>query len=495
VNVSILETLRTCVKALRAAAWTVLGHWKESVNVRAYRVRRRTRDLAKEAFRGHYDLHDYQVSQRAAAKSVSVCLMWLPCGVALAPLAHACNHPPLRHCDHSLDILRHKIEEYMEKGMEYKQAESTLQRYLVVSKGDRQRIAWDLLLTKVMKVLSLITYLCILLLACVLTGEAIGSFGKFLFALAAMCTAVHSFLDKVVWPKVRLQRAILIDTDLLLPEEKKITQQVHDALGSSDSSVTEDSSSDFSSANESFLDENPKSEKQPEVLGVKGGKVIVHPKACRLRLRFSLLRNTAPCTDHTSRWRHEEPLKHCRLLQVPEAHMDAFRPHRTVSFKPTEESDWNLKFKQFGLRRSRSIGTAWAEEVYERRLDQERWAGFVDICGESRLVDLPRLPETEEQMPPRGIIEDFESLGVFRRQHSEELTNAALFLTTPWKDTAGGDNLKRLGRALMGTAPPVFKTWEAPFDEALAAGHPAMEEARSARSARPRPPQLKNVDA
>lgn len=457
------QAIRNFRQAARASIWTSIGHWKESWNVGPHHLRLRTRDLMREAGRGHLDVHDYGAVERATAANVAGALLLMPGGIALAALARHCNWPPLRHCDHSMDILRHKIEEYVERGVSYKEAEITLKRMVQSKKKHRKQREREQRLERVLRVLSLVTVACLVLMAGLLSGGNAALLAPPLFAAASAAVVLHAFIERLVLPLVRLQHGIQINVHQEVPEEKKLTEQVLEALGSSSSSDTEGSSSDYSSANESFLDEAPRNHSEPHVIGVKSSKILVRPKNARLRLRFELLRSLPGCRQHLRRWQGEDPLRFGRLLQVPEGHPEAMRQARSVSFRPTEESDRSLKAQRFTLRRSHSLGTMTVEEQCERRAVEDHWAGFADIFEEKQRPGMPVLPATAVSMPYRGAVEEFEAMGVFR-QHTHELTNKDLICMNPLTDTVLAT---RVGACLRrGQQPP--KPWEVEIDEALA---------------------------
>jgi len=141
---------------------------------------------------------------------------------------------------------------------------------------------------------------------------------------------------------------------------------------------------------------------------------------------------------------------------------------RTVSFVPTEESDWDLKFQKFKLRRSRSLGTITAEELVERRAIPELWAGFADIFEESRRDGFPSLPQTIPQVPARGLVDELEEKRVFNEDPAA-VTNKDLFWTNPFVDTAFGDKVVKFKRQLIGLEEPSPREWEKPFDEVVEA--------------------------
>merc|ERR1740123_1125665 len=111
------------LKAGRASLWTCLGQWKNEWNVGLHHVQMRTRNLTREAYRGHFDQHDYAALQGATVWSLAAALRWLPVGALPAAMLTCMNDPPLKHHDKSMDILDHKLAESIDKGMDFKDAE------------------------------------------------------------------------------------------------------------------------------------------------------------------------------------------------------------------------------------------------------------------------------------------------------------------------------------------------------------------------------------
>merc|ERR1712151_11308 len=128
IRISYRATAEAVLGAVRASYFTSLGQWKSRWNVGPHHVRTRTRNLVAEACRKHLDKYDYEMVEHATARTIATSVCLLPGGHLLHAFIHHCNHPVLRHCDRSLDILQHKIQEYLEREISYKQAEMALKR-------------------------------------------------------------------------------------------------------------------------------------------------------------------------------------------------------------------------------------------------------------------------------------------------------------------------------------------------------------------------------
>lgn len=449
---------RSFLKAGRASLWTCLGQWKNEWNVGLHRVRMRARNLTQEAYRGHYDQHDYEALQGATVMSLAAALRWLPVGVLPAAMLTCMNDPPLKHHDKSMDILDHKLAESIDKGMDFKDAERRLRNSVASSaKHVRQQQATRCIIW-VLRMLGMVMLSCLLLMSSVLS-ESNAPFLAPILCSTLTCTVVlRCFLGTVVLPMVRLQHGIIISVRREVPEEKHITTQILEALEEKEASLSEWSSSGYSSAGESFLLEDPRGTSGTKVLGLENQWILLRPKAKRLHLRFSLLRSLPTCTQYAQTWEREDPLKHGRLLQVPNVGLKKVRRlTRTVSFRPTEDSDWPLKVRRHGLRRSHSLGTSIPQVLPERRWKAEPWSGFVDILDESKL---PTLPVTASAMPPRGLVDEFERRHVFLRQRYD-LTNQELSFP-PLRET-------------LQHAATDDKPWEESLDEALESYKPGGE--------------------
>lgn len=454
--------------AFRTCICTALGQWKRSWNLRPLRVRDRTRDLTCDMNRGHFDKYDYVAIERASAKLICSCTLWLPGMSAIGFMGLYANKPPMRHLDDSLDIMKHKLEEYVERGVAYKQAEISLKRHLISKPEHHTKENWTRIIEKVSRIVAIGNLATLVCMTVLLTGEN----AKYLappLALALLGSiTVQEFIEHVMIPLLMLPNIILVSVTRPTEDEKKVDDEMDKILGSSDNSDTESSSTEYSSANESFLDEDPVSKEGPKVLGVKRAKVLIRPKASRLRLRFALLRSTAPFGTHLDRFRREDPNKFCRLLRVPGAHLDALRPACTISFRPTLESDSSFKEARFGLRRAKSLGTSTAEETFERRVmtKHEHREGWADIFDERSSSGLPAMPSTQCAVPARGLIDEFEAQGVFR-QWSAELEDKELLLINPFTDTPAFRRANNLANMVSGTPALPRTAWDASMDEEL----------------------------
>eukprot|EP00928_Gymnodinium_smaydae_P019592 TRINITY_DN17526_c0_g4_i1.p1 TRINITY_DN17526_c0_g4~~TRINITY_DN17526_c0_g4_i1.p1 ORF type:complete len:2125 (+),score=334.01 TRINITY_DN17526_c0_g4_i1:764-6376(+) len=461
-----------CIRAaLRTSLSTCLGQWSEHRNVGPHRVQHRTRLLARESNRHHFDGDDYLATQLASASTVATSLLWLPSpvGFILAALTARCNRPALRQCDRSLDILLHKIAEFEERGVTYKQAEIALKRSLYSNPAHERRHRRADRCLRLQKMLNLGILACLVML-CGMPVQFLQWNAQIIFLVAGSCALAHAIIEHVFLPMFLLPNAISIQTRRPGFEEKEIEKTVAEALGSDTSSNTVSSSTEYSSANDSFLDEDPRSENLPSVLGYKRAKVVVRPKGARLRMRLDLLRGMPACDHQVKQWDREDPYKYGRLLRVPGAHLDVQRRCRTLAFSPTDESDMVLKAKEHRLIRSRSLGTITPSEEYEWRMRYERWAGFADIFEEGARPGPPTQPRPMARLPNRGVVDVLEAQGAFREQVGET-TNQDLFFMSPLTDVGWVNSLKQLAGAK-----PKPKPWEESFDEALHRGYEGGDE-------------------
>lgn len=478
VVVSCKRLLMNIRRSLRCCWSVCMGQWKEGWNIKALRLRLRVRDYAKEVWRKSYDQRDYNVMEWATARTVASATLGLPGGALLWATAMYLNRPAFRHYDDSMDIIQHKVEEYVDRGTSHKQAMIIIMKKLIRKPEHRWKKAWTLRCVRIVFLLNVTLLFCLITMACAVTGENA-------FWLLPQCSVLvigsliaRTVIEQLVMPALMLPSTTTISVRRELDDEKYIMSQVREAIGSEESSTTEDSLSDYSSANESFLDEDPRSTNLPSVLGVKNAKIIVRPKACRLHMRFKLQQCIPDYGAHLRRWKREDPLKHCPLLQVPGAYAEqserwnncggyALRRERSVAFQPTEASDWPMKVQKFGLRRCNTLSTISAREDYMWRQQHERWDGWFDIFEEKALKGLPRLPKTKMKMPDRGLVDQFEEQTVFR-PNEQELTNKQIFCANPFTDTRLGKTMTRATHFVLGRPAPARPKWEMSYDEELA---------------------------
>jgi hypothetical protein len=488
------------------------------------------------------DADDYLVVERASARTIAACTLWLPGCSALWACALYFNNPPLKQLDDSLDILQHKIEEFMEKGKTYKEAVQTLKRFLVGKTQRRRLLPWFRRCERAARLCQLVNLISLVVLSSFLNGDNAEIIISPASLIIFVCLLVKNSLEYLVMPMLLISRTVEASTKAESPQEKQVRLEIDEIIGTDDSSSTQDTSTEYSSANESFLDEDPRSEALPSVLGVRAAKVIVRPKAIRLRLRFQLQQNIPRFNDYVRQWRREDPYRHGRLLHVPKKFPHVFPKSRTVSFFPTDESDWPLKatkfdfrcrgmshdtfvgtkaflhdvhrkfprqfghteaceaywqsrgmaepfgpmhVSRFGFKRSHSLGTLTARELPEWRAKYEAATGFCDIVEERFSSGVPKLP-ADGELQARGLVDEFELQGVFR-QVTDEFTNKDMFLQNPWKNTKTADRMARLARCLGG--PEIEKKpWETTFDEELEeyGGEGEAGKAESARRAKRR---------
>lgn len=469
-------TLRACCKRSRHAArvsfWTSLGHWKQARNVGLHKVCTRTRDLAEETCRYGYDQLDYFAMARATARTVAMSLRWLPGGIACSVLALYLNWPLFRQCDKSMDIMWHKIQEVMEKGASYKEAEVSLWRSLVNTPDHRRKLKLTRRCLRVQQVLSLMSVAMMFVASLIITGENAHSLAPPVFFVAFASLFFHVAIGQVILPVLMLPNAIYLSVASETAEEKELAELVRAQQTSSDSSASQDSSSEYSSSNESFLDEDRRSAGRPSVIGVKRNRIIIRPQAARLRLRFQLMERLDDCQEYMRKWRRVGPEKHGRLFKVDGKFGVARRPWETVSFQYTENSDMNLKTQRFVLRRCNSIGTSTGEELCELRDLQEHWSGYVDVFDESYRPGLPAMPRVVHAMPDRGVVDRLEAQRVFK-EHPNEVTNQQIIFANPLQGTA-------VHRHFTGKKEVA---WEYSYDEMLASFKASVASAASAMSA------------
>ncbi|CAE7435670.1 TSA 417 [Symbiodinium natans] len=272
---------------------------------------------------------------------------------------------------------------------------------------------------------------------------------------------VHAVMDRLLIPWLSPMKITMLSVLRETPDEIAVMEKVLEAYRSfpqeeEESSEDGDESSDYSSANESFLDEDPASKNLPEVLGSKKVKILVRPKAARLRMRYELMRSLPASGDHLLRYQREEPLKYGRLLRVPgllpplarrgprsrKQDKVFMRKSTQACFSPTMESDWCHKESLFRLRRSHSLGTGVAfENKPEEREPRDHWNLHTDIFDEHSRSGIPQMPKVYERMPERGLVDQFEMVGTFKPAQTRSIKEVALNgLIT---DTRLGDRLWR----------------------------------------------------
>lgn len=164
------------------------------------------------------------------------------------------------------------------------------------------------------------------------------------------------------------------------------------------------------------------------------------------------------------------------------------RGRHRQQFGPTEANDAQVKALRFGFKRSHSLGTITARELPEYRARHESLAGFCDIVEERFSSGIPSLP-IDVNMPPRGLVDEFEGQGVFR-QPSELYTNKKMMCSNPWKETKTAERLARVARFLTNAEAPEPPPWEISFDEEVGkfgkegqVSHARMEAFREQRMA------------
>ncbi|OLP89276.1 Major surface-labeled trophozoite antigen 417 [Symbiodinium microadriaticum] len=346
--------------------------------------------------------------------------LWLPgCSVLSLP-ARYCNWPPLRNMDSSLalglgthrDITKHRIQDYVNNGLSYKEAEVALRKYLTAGeKNLKFRVRFLARARRLQKMLSaldallsvVMTFCMLALVSPVTMGDGVTWAAPLFFLLLFTLAAVHAALDRLLIPWLSPVKITMLSVLRETPDEISVMESVLEAYRSFpqeevESSEDGEESSDYSSANESFLDEDPSSQNLPEVLGSKKVKILVSG-------------------DHLLRYQREEPLKYGRLLRIPGKTFVSRRAResRTVSFSPTLESDWSHKESLFRLRRSHSLGTGVAfENKPEEREPRDHWDLHSDIFDEHSRSGIPWMPKVSERMPERGLVDQFEMVGTFK---------------------------------------------------------------------------------
>lgn len=467
---------RACARRSTHAAgvslWTSIGHWKETRNVGNHKVCARARDLAEETCRYKYDQLDYYATARSVARTVSMSLRWLPGGIIFSVFALYLNWPLLRQCDKSMDIMWHKIQEIMEKGASYKEAEVSLWRSILSTPAHKTKLQLTRRCLIIQKILSAATLAMMIVASLLLTGDNADWLGPPVFFVAFFSLFLHVLIGQVILPILMLPNAIYLSVARESTEEKEIAELIKAQQDSSDSSATQDSSSEYSSSNESFLDEDRRSAGRASVIGVKRNRIVIRPQSARLRLRFQLMQRLGDCQEYIRKWRRVGPEKHGRLFTVEGKFGVARRPWETVSFVYSEDSDMSLKVQQFFLRRSNSIGTSTGEELCERRDVQEHWAGYVDVFEEGYRPGIPAMPNVVNAMPNRGVVDMLEKQLVFKA-HPNVVTNQQIILVNPLQGTA-------VHRHLTGVKEV---PWEHTYDEMLASFKASAASAASATEA------------
>eukprot|EP00439_Symbiodinium_sp_Y106_P051217 s1524_g6.t2 len=489
------ESSKVCV-------YTVLGLWKEGANLSPLRVRWRCRELVKQAGRGYLDQEDYTTTQISTAATVGMLLLWLPGCAILSLPARYCNWPPLRNMDSSLDITKHRIQDYVNNGLSYKEAEVALRKYLTAGeKNLKFRVRFLARARRLQKMLSVVMTFCMLALVSPITmGDGVTWAAPLFFLLLFTLAAVHAALDRLLIPWLSPVKITMLSVLRETADEISLMEKVLEAYRSFpqeevESSEDGEESSDYSSANESFLDEDPSSQNLPEVLGSKKVKILVRPKALRLRMRYELMRSLPASGDHLLRYQREEPMKYGRLLRIPgllppiprrgprsrktrkiqedlRQPKSAAREARTVSFSPTLESDWSYKEWLFRLRRSHSLGTGVAfENKPEEREPRDHWDLHSDIFDEHSRSGIPWMPKVSERMPERGLVDQFEMVGTFK-PHVQSRSIKEVALNGLIADTRLGDRLWKTLAAVAGTETVSQDIWQQPVDEALEATSP-----------------------
>lgn len=452
-------------QALKATIRAMQGRWGEQ-NVELFKLRSRTRDYAKEFFRGHYDQFDYNICLTATAKSIALASCWLPGGIVVSRIIDYCNKPALRMMDGSLDIVNHKVEEYTERGIGHREAMTTVRRYLVATAKHRMQERWAIRATYVKRVLNVATLVCLVLLSTIVNASNVETFALPLCATAFAALVVRVFVEQIVDPLLMLPRMVQINCRRETEKEKLIKTRVHAVTDVIESSETIESSTDYSTDDEEGLDnvEDVLKGGEGKIVVVKDQKVICRPRLVLLRLRFAMQRGRFTFGDHWGLWHRNDPLKHGRLLQIPSCHLDFMRQMRTVSFSPTAENDWPSKIQNFKLKRSNTLGTITSDEVFEFRVQTEPWAGYFDVFEEKSMPGFPVLPETVDAVPYRGVVDEMEAQGIFR-QATRDLTNGDLCCGNPFSDTKFSSAMNDVARYVMKKGPAPKKPWELSFDE------------------------------
>ncbi|CAE7767319.1 PTAC2 [Symbiodinium necroappetens] len=440
--------------------------------------------------------------------------LWLPgCSVLSLP-ARYCNWPPLRNMDSSLalglgthrDITKHRIQDYVNNGLSYKEAEVALRKYLTAGeKNLKFRVRFLARARRLQKMLSalddllsvVMTFCMLALVSPVTMGDGVTWAAPLFFLLLFTLAAVHAALDRLLIPWLSPVKITMLSVLRETPDEISVMESVLEAYRSFpqeevESSEDGEESSDYSSANESFLDEDPSSQNLPEVLGSKKVKILVRPKALRLRMRYELMRSLPASGDHLLRYQREEPLKYGRLLRIPGKTFVSRRAResRTVSFSPTLESDWSHKESLFRLRRSHSLGTGVAfENKPEEREPRDHWDLHSDIFDEHSRSGIPWMPKVSERMPERGLVDQFEMVGTFK-PHVQSRSIKEVALNGLIADTRLGDRLWKTLAAVAGAETVSQDTWQQPVDEALEATSPSTLAVMPGRNLRSAPAKL-----
>eukprot|EP00931_Biecheleriopsis_adriatica_P103032 TRINITY_DN77922_c0_g1_i1.p1 TRINITY_DN77922_c0_g1~~TRINITY_DN77922_c0_g1_i1.p1 ORF type:complete len:2254 (-),score=410.37 TRINITY_DN77922_c0_g1_i1:43-6741(-) len=518
VNIHLRQPFLRFYDSLKVAAWTVIGCWKEEFNTGPLRVRLRCRELVKETGRSYIDQEDYNTIQRSSANSVANCLLLMPGGAFVSEMCRYTNSPALRNFDSTLDIMKHKIEENVDKGVPRKEAELQLRRYLASGHaGDRSKFNRLSTLARLQKILSLVIVGCLAILSSPLAnGKNAEWAAPLFFSIAWICAIVTTYLERVIIPLMSPSREAMVSVKREVKEEISVMEKVLDTFRNmdkeeSESSESEDNSTEYSSANESFLDEDPQSRANPNVLGARKLKIIVRPRRHRTLMRFNLLRAREEMGTHAQRWAREDVFKYGRLMRVPgllpplkrpkpvqlgaakhDKYMavdarkkmeqglkikqpkSAFRDLRSYCFSPTEESDAQFKEEVHGLKRSASLGTGFScEQKCEERSVKDHWGAHADVFMESYRGGMPKMPAVLDRMPPRGLIDEFEARESFmpqpRKKNLKELALGGLIT-----DTRIGDRVLRqfndvtsaLGLDRVQKRDP----WQEGVDEALGEG-------------------------
>ena len=488
--------------SMKVIAWTIIGWWKQEANLGPLRVRLRCRELIKEVGRGHIDQEDYKAAQISTANSVAILLLWLPGCAVLSLLARYCNAPPVRNLDDTMDIVKQKIQEYVDKGSNYKEAELAVRKQLGERRGGgKLRSVYVARARRLQSFLGMgiASSSMVMVSPLVMAESTVTWAAPIFFTLTFTLVSTYVLLDRVIVPWVAPKKMLMLSVLRETAEEIGVMNDILETFRNMPkeeeeaSSQDGDESSDYSSANESFLDEDPKSSNDPDVLGSKQVKILVRPKAARLRMHFELMRSVPLCGEHMLRYQREEPLKYGRLLRVPGLlpavrqkaarttrarytrrtlaqvqPKSAAREARSYSFSPTLGSDTQHKEEKFRLRRCHSTGTGVAfEGKVEERMLRDHWEMHADVFDEKSRPGLPTMPRVDEKMPHRGLVDQFEAVGTFKVQAEtktiRELASKGLF-----SDTNFGDRMMKAFTAVTGIETRGGPDpWQLPVDEAL----------------------------
>jgi len=177
-------------------------------------------------------------------------------------------------------------------------------------------------------------------------------------------------------------------------------------------------------------------------------------------------------------FRHKGPLDYGELNETWAFLENAQRTHPR-QLGPTEDSEafwqtrgaseafWPAKVARLRFKRSHSLGTITARELPEWRAIHDPGYGWSDIIEERFGSGLPGLP-ADVEMPPRGLVDDFEVQGVFRDvEDTEAVSNKQMWCSNPWKETKTAERMARIAMFLGGPEIEV-KPWNTSFDEELA---------------------------